>query len=63
MKKIIRKALFEVNISIEQLSGQFYFSFYFNWGFFFSAGYLFYKRIFRKLSNEGTKNYILVLQP
>jgi hypothetical protein len=62
MENIIRKAISEVNITLQQFVGQFYFSFYFNWGFYFSAGYLFYKKINIKLSNENIKNYNLIIQ-
>lgn len=61
MENIIGKPIDKINIL--QFEGQFYFSFYFNWGFFFSAGYLFFKKLYRKLFNEYTENYNLVLQP
>jgi hypothetical protein len=48
MEKLIRKGNVEQNI---------FFSFYFIWGYFyFSASYLFYKKIIKTFSNENNKS-------
>lgn len=66
MKDIVRKSLshisFQICLFAEQAIENLYFSFYFNWGYYFSAGYLFYKKINKKLSNEGIKNFNFIVQ-
>ncbi|WP_168198246.1 hypothetical protein [Crassaminicella thermophila] len=53
MEKLIRKGYVEQNK---------FFSFYFIWGYFyFSAGYLFYKKIINLFSNEDDKILCIVV--
>ncbi len=52
MDQIIRK----------ETAVQFYFSFYFNWGFYFSAGYLLCKKVWLFLSNEWYRKLRVLMQ-